>query len=89
MNVSAHRHVCRLAVLVALVVASFLGPGAALAAITEKGRTAITAAIPLWEQAQRQITDGLGHGRWDAVRRDLQRLTTLAGENLSMEGPDS
>lgn len=32
MNVSAHRHVCRLAVLVALVVASFLGPGAALAA---------------------------------------------------------
>jgi DNA-binding MarR family transcriptional regulator len=60
-----------------------------LAAITEKGRKALTAAIPLWEQAQRQITEGLGRGRWDAVRRDLQRLTALAGENLSMEGADA
>ena len=45
--------------------------------------------MPLWEQAQRQITDGLGRGRWDAVRRDLEQLTALAGENLSMEGADS
>ena len=60
-----------------------------LAAITEKGRKALTAAIPLWGQAQRQITEGLGRARWDAVRRDLQRLTALAGENLSMEGADA
>jgi DNA-binding MarR family transcriptional regulator len=60
-----------------------------LAAITEKGRKALTAAIPLWEQAQQQITEGLGPGRWEAVRRDLQQLTAVAGENLSMEGADS
>jgi DNA-binding MarR family transcriptional regulator len=60
-----------------------------LAGITERGRKAITAAIPLWEQAQRQITDGLGQGRWNVVRRDLQQLTALAGESLSMEGDDS
>ena len=60
-----------------------------LAMITEKGRKTLAAAIPLWEQAQRQITDGLGRGRWSAVQRDLQLLTALAGENLSMEGDDS
>jgi DNA-binding MarR family transcriptional regulator len=60
-----------------------------LAAITDRGRTAITAAIPLWEQAQRQITSGLGQGRWNAVRRDLEKLATLAGESLSTEGADS
>ena len=60
-----------------------------LAAITDKGRKAITAAIPLWEQAQRQITEGLGQGRWNAVRRDLEHLTALAGESPSIEGADS
>ena len=60
-----------------------------LAAITDKGRKAVVGAIPLWEQAQRRITDGLGRGRWDVVRRDLKQLTALAGESLSMEGDDS
>jgi DNA-binding MarR family transcriptional regulator len=60
-----------------------------LALITDKGRKTLTAAIPLWELAQRQITDGLGRGRWSAVQRDLQQLTALAGESLSMEGDDS
>ena len=65
-----------------------------LAAITDKGRKAVVAAIPLWEQAQRQITDGLGRGRWNVVRRDLEQLTALAGESvagesLSIEGADS
>ena len=60
-----------------------------LAMITEKGRKTLAAAIPLWKQAQRQITGGLGRGRWSAVQRDLQQLTALAGENLSTEGDDS
>jgi DNA-binding MarR family transcriptional regulator len=60
-----------------------------LATITQKGRNSLTAAIPLWEQAQREITDGLGRGRWDAVRRDLQQLTALAGESLSPKGADA
>jgi DNA-binding MarR family transcriptional regulator len=60
-----------------------------LAMITEKGRKTLAAAIPLWQQAQRQITDGLGRGQWSAVQRDLQQLTALAGENLSLEGDDS
>jgi DNA-binding MarR family transcriptional regulator len=59
-----------------------------LAAITEKGRKALGEAIPLWKQAQRRITEGLGTGRWDAVRRDIQHLTTLAGESLASEGDD-
>lgn len=60
-----------------------------LASITEKGRRAVTAAIPLWEEAQRRITAGLGRGRWDAVRRDLQQLAAIAGENLDSEGDES
>jgi DNA-binding MarR family transcriptional regulator len=48
--------------------------------ISDAGRRALAAAIPLWETAQRQITDGLGPGKWDATRRDLQRITSLAGE---------
>ena len=60
-----------------------------LAVITEKGRKTLSTAIPLWEQAQRQITEGLGAGRWEAIRRDIGRLTALAGEPLSKEGAHS
>jgi DNA-binding MarR family transcriptional regulator len=60
-----------------------------LPAITEKGRKTLSTAIPLWEQAQRQITDGLGAGRWEAIRQDIGRLTALGGEPLSTEGADS
>jgi DNA-binding MarR family transcriptional regulator len=57
-----------------------------LAAITEKGRKALGEAIPLWQQAQRRITEGLGQGRWDAVRRDIQQLSGLAGDSLASAG---
>ena len=60
-----------------------------LPAITEKGRKTLSTAIPLWEQAQRRITDGLGAGRWQAIRQDIGRLTALGGEPLSTEGADS
>jgi len=51
-----------------------------LAALTDKGRTGLTAAIPLWEEAQRRIAGELGPGRWDAIRRDLHHVAELAGE---------
>ena len=61
-----------------------LGPGpdrrVKLASITAKGRKQLEQAIPLWQRAQRQITGGLGAGRWDAIRRDLHRVTALSGD---------
>jgi DNA-binding MarR family transcriptional regulator len=61
-----------------------LRPGAdrrvKLATITPKGREVLEQAIPLWRRAQRQITQGLGAGRWDAIRRELQRITELSGD---------
>ena len=49
-----------------------------LAAITEKGRKALAAAMPLWREAQRQIAEGTGLGRWKELRRELGRITALA-----------
>ena len=61
-----------------------LGPGedrrVRLAAITEKGRRTLAAATPLWEQAQRRITMGMGGERWELVRREIRQLAALAGE---------
>ena len=51
-----------------------------LATITGKGRKLLEQAIPLWRRAQRQITQGIGAGRWDALRRELQRITELSGD---------
>lgn len=51
-----------------------------LAALTDKGRASLAAAVPLWEEAQRRITGALGPGQWDGIRRDLHRLAELAGE---------
>jgi DNA-binding MarR family transcriptional regulator len=49
-----------------------------LAGITEAGRKALAAIIPLWREAQGQIIQATGAGRWDALRRELARITTLA-----------
>jgi DNA-binding MarR family transcriptional regulator len=51
-----------------------------LAGITEKGRKALAAAMPLWREAQRQIAEGAGVGRWNELRRELGRITALADE---------
>jgi DNA-binding MarR family transcriptional regulator len=51
-----------------------------LAGVTEAGRKALAAAMPLWREAQRQIAEGTGVGRWDALRRELGRITALADE---------
>jgi DNA-binding MarR family transcriptional regulator len=51
-----------------------------LATITAKGREVLEQAIPLWRRAQRQITQRIGAGQWDAIRRQLQRITELSGD---------
>ncbi|HEU4955978.1 MAG TPA: MarR family winged helix-turn-helix transcriptional regulator [Gemmatimonadales bacterium] len=51
-----------------------------LAGITEKGRKTLAAAIPFWREAQRQIAEGTGAGRWTELRRELGRITALADE---------
>jgi DNA-binding MarR family transcriptional regulator len=51
-----------------------------LVIITEKGREVLARAIPLWQEAQQSITAGLGAGRWDGLRRELQAIAALAGE---------
>jgi len=55
-----------------------------LLALTERGRQTLDQAVPLWEGAQHRIVQGLGAGRWDALRRDMQRVAMLAAE----AGPD-
>ncbi len=47
-------------------------------AITEHGREALMAAIPLWELAQAQIEKGLGKDRMGCFLRDLSEITSLA-----------
>ena len=51
-----------------------------LAGITEKGRKTLSAAIPFWREAQRQIAEGTGAGRWTELRWELGRITALADE---------
>ncbi len=51
-----------------------------LVTITDKGRKALARAIPRWEDAQRQVTGHIGPARWDAVRQDIHRISTLAGD---------
>ena len=51
-----------------------------LAGITEKGRQALAAAMPLWREVQRQIAEGTGVNRWNELRRELGRITALADE---------
>lgn len=50
-----------------------------LLTITSKGSKVLSAAIPLWERAQDQITSGIGAGRWAVLRRELQQITTEGG----------
>lgn len=49
-------------------------------AVTEKGRTAIEAAIPYWQKAQERIEGGLGRERWSETRDGLKALRRVARE---------
>jgi DNA-binding MarR family transcriptional regulator len=48
--------------------------------ITPKGSKVLAKAIPLWQQAQQQITSGLGAGRWHTLQREIQQVAALAGD---------
>ena len=43
--------------------------------LTPTGRSALTKALPLWEDAQRTIRRRLGQQRWPAVQEALTELT--------------
>jgi DNA-binding MarR family transcriptional regulator len=47
-----------------------------LISLTDEGRKRLTRALPLWEQAQQQVLQTLGEGRW---RELLSTLRAAAG----------
>jgi DNA-binding MarR family transcriptional regulator len=46
-------------------------------ALTEEGRRAAAAALPLWEKAQAEILGGLGKKRWAALLGELAVVKDL------------
>jgi DNA-binding MarR family transcriptional regulator len=42
--------------------------------ITEKGREAVTCAYPLWQKAQRAVTDALGQDQLEMLKTLLSQL---------------
>lgn len=42
--------------------------------LTQKGRDALDAALPLWRHAQDEVEDRLGFGSWQVTRRRLGEL---------------
>ncbi len=46
--------------------------------LTDKGRSAIDGAIPLWNEAQTKIVQVLGSDRWRHLHRDLSDVVQLA-----------
>ncbi len=46
-------------------------------ALTERGRKNVARALPLWEQAQAQLIQGLGRRRWQALLADLGAIVPL------------
>lgn len=46
--------------------------------ISEKGREAVMAAIPLWDMAQARIEKGLGKDRTGSFLQDISEVTSLA-----------
>lgn len=51
---------------------------ASIYAVTAKGRAAIEAAIPHWQQAQERIEGGLGKDNWNETRDRLKALRRVA-----------
>lgn len=48
-------------------------------ALTEKGREALEAALPLWRNAQGEVEGRLGYGSWQVTRRRLGELRKAVG----------
>ncbi len=48
-----------------------------LVTLTNQGREAQAAALPLWEEAQTRIVSGLGRARWNMLLSDLSDVVSL------------
>ena len=49
--------------------------------LTPFGRDRLTAALPLWEQAQRQVVRRVGGSRWREILQELSAVQTLARDS--------
>ena len=47
--------------------------------ITAKGRARLQAALPLWERAQRNLSQRVGSQRWSDIQSNLSHLTHASG----------
>ena len=47
-------------------------------ALTARGRERLARAMPMWREAQTQMTAGLGHDRWATLLGDLGETVRLA-----------
>ncbi len=46
--------------------------------ITARGQEALELALPLWEQAQTRMANGLGHDRWAGFLSDLSEAVRVS-----------
>lgn len=49
--------------------------------LTLKGRNALATALPLWEQAQASVIDGLGKQQWSLLLKALSDTVSLAHDD--------
>ena len=49
--------------------------------LTPHGRDRLTAAFPLWEQAQHQVVRRIGGSRWHGILHELSAVQTLARDS--------
>jgi len=47
-------------------------------ALTRAGKTALSKALPLWKQAQKQVVSGIGHARWQGMLSLLDETIRLS-----------
>jgi DNA-binding MarR family transcriptional regulator len=50
--------------------------------LTDSGRNALAAAMPLWQQAQARFLERIGQARWAGLLPDLEELTSAAREAM-------
>ncbi len=49
--------------------------------LTDAGRQALAEALPLWEQAQSAVVEGLSQQRWGSMLKDLQHTVALVHDD--------
>ena len=54
--------------------------------LTRSGRAALERALPLWQQAQVRLHEGLGDARWERLLADLPSVVTTAQEATAADG---